>query len=262
MAPVIQKVQVNIPFTMLYETYLTKFIEFDLNPEIGLDADALDRFSVSDFSSIAQEFQKNSSTVTLHGPFIDLSAGSPDPAVREVTRQRLEQFLAVVPLFKPLAVVCHAGYEARKYESFKEFWLEHSFATWSWMADRLAECGSQLMLENVFECNPADLDALFRRLKPQRVGFCLDTGHATAFGKSDTQTWLTSLGPYLGQVHLHDNMGQRDDHLALGEGIISFSNVLIYLKKRKKNPPIITLEPHEEKYLWTSLEYLAQNWPW
>ena len=38
MSRIIQKVQINIPFTMLYETYLDAFIENGLNPEIGLDA--------------------------------------------------------------------------------------------------------------------------------------------------------------------------------------------------------------------------------
>jgi len=75
---IIKQVQVNIPFTMLYESYLETFIEYGLNPEIGLDAAALDRFSMADFSGIAEKIHKNSRSVTLHGPFIDLSAGSPD----------------------------------------------------------------------------------------------------------------------------------------------------------------------------------------
>ena len=98
---IIKKVQVNIPFTMLYESYLARFIDYGLNPEIGLDAAALDRFTAADFSGIAEEFHKKSRTVTLHGPFIDLSAGSPDPAVRRLTRRRLEQLLDLVKLFKP-----------------------------------------------------------------------------------------------------------------------------------------------------------------
>ena len=259
---IIQKVQVNIPFTMLYESYLETFIEYGLNPEIGLDASALDRFSIADFSGIAKEFHRNSRTVTLHGPFIDLSAGSPDPAVRMITRQRLEQLLELVPLFKPLSVVCHAGYEAKRYGYFKETWSEKSLELWSWMAGRIAEHGARLMLENVYEDGPQDIQTLFENLKNQRVGFCLDTGHSSAFGKADLAAWLKALGPYLGQIHLHDNLGNADEHLALGSGIIDFSKLFKYLKKSKNTPPIVTLEPHEKKDLWPSLEYLAQKWPW
>ncbi|MEJ2169223.1 MAG: hypothetical protein P8X90_27250 [Desulfobacterales bacterium] len=47
-AHIIPKVQVNIPFSMLADTYLDVFITNGLNPEIGLDAAALDRFTYED----------------------------------------------------------------------------------------------------------------------------------------------------------------------------------------------------------------------
>ena len=259
---IIEKVQVNIPFTMLYESYLERFIEYGLNPEIGLDAVALDRFTATDFSGIAEEFHQNSRTVTLHGPFIDLSAGSPDPAVRRLTRRRLEQLLDLVGLFKPRSVVCHAGYDARRYGYFKDAWLENSLELWSWMAERVSEHGARLMLENVYEPGPEDMQFFFERLNHLQVGFCLDAGHASAFGQADLAAWLDTLGPYLGQLHLHDNSGNADEHLAMGSGMIDFSILFQYLKKNKKSCPIVTLEPHEEKDLWPSLEYLAQQWPW
>ena len=258
----IEKVQINIPFTMLYETYLEAFIDYGLNPEIGLDAAALDRFSIADFSSIAKEFLQNSKTITLHGPFIDLNAGSPDPAVRRLTRQRLEQLLEVVPLFKPLSVVCHAGYDAKRYDYFKEAWMEKSIDFWAWMAAKLAENSSRLMLENVYEDGPDDIQLLFKSLHNAGVGFCLDAGHAVAFGQSGIGPWLKVLGPHLGQLHLHDNLGNCDDHLAIGSGSIDFNIIFEFLKKSKQLPPIITLEPHHETELWPSLDYLAKMWPW
>lgn len=247
---------------MLYESYLEIFIESGMNPEIGLDAAALDRFSVADFSGIAEKFHDNSRTVTLHGPFIDLSVGSPDPAVRRLTRRRLEQLLELVPLFSPRSVVCHAGYDAKRYGYFKEAWLENSLELWSWMADRVTEHGARLMLENVYEDGPEDIQFFFERLQNQKVGLCLDTGHAAAFGQTDLEAWLDTLGSCLGQLHLHDNFGNSDEHLAMGSGMIDFSTVFQYLKKNKHISPIITLEPHEEEELWPSLEYLAQEWPW
>jgi sugar phosphate isomerase/epimerase len=259
---IIPRVQVNIPFTLLYETYLEPFIKYGLNPEIGLDAAALDRFSIADFSKIAAEFEKHSRTVTLHGPFIDLNAGSSDPAIRGITRRRMEQLVELVPLFKPLTVICHAGYDTRRYGYFKENWSNHSTAFWSWMADQLAVHGARLMLENVYEDGPDDILFLFEKLKSRRVGFCLDTGHALAFGQSDIDAWLDLLGPYMGQLHLHDNNGKADEHLAIGSGIVDFNNLFRYLKTGKTPSPIITLEPHAEQALWPSLEYLARKWCW
>jgi sugar phosphate isomerase/epimerase len=259
---IIQKVQINIPFTMLVDTHLDAFIKNGLNPEIGLDAAALDRFKRADFSRIARQFHNISKQITLHGPFMDLSAGSPDPAVRRTTRQRFEQLLELVPLFKPKSVICHAGYDAKRYGYLKDAWVENSLEMWSWLAAEIATRGSRLMLENVFEDGPDDMLILFNALETLNVGFCLDSGHSHAFGQSDLELWLQVLGPYLGQLHLHDNFGHNDEHLAMGRGTIDFNNILKYLKKNKASAPIITLEPHREKDLWPSLAYLADRWPW
>ncbi|MFZ0611664.1 MAG: sugar phosphate isomerase/epimerase, partial [Desulfobacterales bacterium] len=94
------------------------------------------------------------------------------------------------------------------------------------------------------------------------VGFCLDTGHQAAFGQASLVKWLDALGPHIGQVHLHDNHGLRDEHLALGRGKIDFPYLFRRLKTLCDTPPVITLEPHTEEALDPSLDYLAALWPW
>ena len=258
----LRQVQVNIPFTMLYDTYLGRFLEYELNPEIGIDAQALERFDFSDFQRIAEKLHAHHLSITLHGPFIDLSAGSTDPAVKAVTRSRFEQLLKLVPAFRPRTVVCHAGYDWKRYGYFKEDWIESSLDTWSWLADSLVDQGSRLMLENVYEDDPQDIRIIFERLKNQKVGFCLDAGHLFAFGQNNLKPWLEGLGSYIGQLHLHDNHGRKDEHLPLGHGKIDFKLLFAYLISNDLPRPIITLEPHREEDLWPSLDYLATVWPW
>jgi sugar phosphate isomerase/epimerase len=258
----LRQVQVNIPFTMLFDSYLDRFLGYQLNPEIGIDAKALERFDFSDFQRIAEKLQAHHLSVTLHGPFIDLSAGSTDPAIKAVTRSRFEQLLKLVPLFRPGAVVCHAGYDWRRYGYFREEWIESSLDTWSWLAGNLVEQGSRLMLENVYENDPQDIGVLLEGLKSQDVGFCLDAGHLFAFGRGELRPWLEGLGPYIGQLHLHDNHGRDDEHLPLGQGKIDFKLLFAHLISHDLPRPIITLEPHREEDLWPSLKYLASVWPW
>jgi len=252
---IVDAVQVNVPFRMLYETYFDLFIKLGLNPEIGLDADALENFSVGEAREIALPFHRNKRSITIHGPFLDLSPGSPDPGIRELTRHRFEQVLKFVPIFKPKSVVCHLGYEEDRYGYFKESWFEQSLEMWKWFGEKIVEAGSCLMLENVYEHSPDEMLPFFQKLQQQQVGFCLDMGHQAAFGKVPLLSWMNLLGPYLGQLHLHDNHGERDEHLPLGAGKIDFSPLVGFLQKRKMLP-IITLEPHEEKDLWPSLAYL------
>jgi sugar phosphate isomerase/epimerase len=134
-------------------------------------------------------------------------------------------------------------------------------ATWEPLAEQAARCGTLLTLENVYETEPELIQELFARLAAPNIRICLDVGHLKAFGGDDFPGWLDALGSLVGQLHLHDNNGGDDDHLALGQGIIPLVEILDFFALHGP-PPIITLEPHHENSLQPSLEYLAANWPW
>lgn len=255
-------VQVHTTFTDLWNGETGHFIRHALNPEIGIDAAALERFSAEDFAGIAETLRRRDLTVTLHAPFVDLSAGSTDPAIRAATRRRFEQILDLVPLFKPRTVVAHAGYDWRRYEYFRKTWVENSVAFWGWVAEGLNREGARLMLENVYENAPGEVLELFERLRSQRVGLCLDCGHLTAFGRATMDEWLSVLGPFIGQLHLHDNLGHRDDHLPMGRGRIDFARLFAFLKADRATPPVMTMEVHRPDDVWASLECLQRLWPW
>jgi len=257
--------QVNIPFTMLIDSYLDLFLKLELNPEIGFTSEALDKFDISDFKKIAEKFHNNESRITFHAPFIDLSPGSPDLEILKVTRYRFEQILRLIPIFKPITIVCHAGYEDKRYSFLTRYhkgdiWKETSIKTWSWLGERILNEGSRLMLENVYEYYSADLLIILENLKKQKIGCCLDIGHLSAFSKEPLNLWIKNLDQYIGQLHLHDNKGENDDHLPLGNGNIDLDVVYKYLKKRKSNMPVLTLEPHHEDDLIPNIEYIKNNW--
>jgi sugar phosphate isomerase/epimerase len=50
------------------------------------------------------------------------------------------------------------------------------------------------------------------------------------------QAALTGLSPLLRTAHLHDNHGERDEHLWPGEGTIDFDAVFDGLKKAPQKP--------------------------
>jgi len=262
MFSVLKMVHVNVPFVMLQATYLDFVLENGVNPEIGLDAEALDSVPDTVFAECADRLGQRGVSVTLHGPFIDLSPGSADPEIRTVTRRRFEQVLRLVPLFRPKAVVCHPGYEKFRYGYMRASWMEKSVEMWHWFSESLNELGSRLVLENVYETAPEDLLPLFEALAPQRVGFCLDVGHQSVFSRTSLGAWLSVLGPYLRHLHLHDNHGDMDAHLALGNGKVDLPLLFEYFRKSGDIRPLITLEPHVPEDLWPSLSYLEANWPW
>jgi sugar phosphate isomerase/epimerase len=257
-----RKVQVSIPFAMLHDTYLERFLAEQLNPEISIGAEDLGRFERVDFVRIVDELRRQSLRITLHGPFMDLAPGSADNDVRAITRRRLEQLLDLVPIFEPHSVVCHAGYDWRRYSYSPQTWYRRSLELWSWLARRLTAAGTCLMLENVYETDPQEMLPLFEPLGTLGVRFCLDAGHQAAFSRAPVERWCRVLAPYIGQLHLHDNLGSKDDHLGLGKGSIDFKGLLATVKSVCPRQPVVTLEVHHEQDLMPSLAYLENIWPW
>ncbi len=255
------RVQVNIPFPYLRRGYLELFLELGLQPEIGLFAYPLDHYAPADFRRVARAFAQAGRRITLHAPFQDLLPGALDPAVLAASRRRLRQAFRYLPVFRPATVVCHLGYEARFYGGDTPKWLARAVATFKDLAAYAAAHGVTVMLENVYETEPELLLELVNRVGAPNLRACLDVGHLSAFGGGEVDRWLHTLGPSVGQLHLHDNHGARDEHLALGAGTIPLAKILQFFAARGQQP-LITLEPHQEGSLEPSLEHLAQIWPW
>ncbi|MGD0828359.1 MAG: sugar phosphate isomerase/epimerase family protein [Desulfobaccales bacterium] len=260
-AALVSQVQVNIPFPYLLRGYLERFLELGLNPEIGLDAYSLSRYPPRVFRRAARAFQALRRRITLHAPFQDLLPGSLDDAILAASRRRLRQAFSYLPVFRPAAVVCHLGFESRLYDGNLQEWLARAAATWKELASQAAAQAVPVMLENVYETEPELLLEIIRRVDVPNLQVCLDVGHLFAFGGGDLARWLDTLAPVIGQLHLHDNRGDQDAHLALGAGTIPWQQVLRFLADRRQRP-LITLEPHQEVSLQPSLEALAQIWPW
>jgi sugar phosphate isomerase/epimerase len=260
-AALVGQVQVNVPFPFLQSGYLEKFLRRGLNPEIGLDAYSLGHYLPGVFRRTARAFHGAGRRITLHGPFQDLAPGALDDGVLAASRRRLRQAFRYLPVFRPVAVVCHLGYEARHYHWDQERWLARSAATWKELAALAAPYGVTVTLENVYETEPELFLEVIQRVGAPNLKVCFDAGHLLAFGTGDFPHWLQTLEPVIGHLHLHDNHGDADAHLALGAGRVPLRETLDYLACRGRRP-LITLEPHQEGSLEPSLNYLADIWPW
>lgn len=255
-------VQVNLPFRLFIEGYGERFLEQGLNPEIGLDAAVLDRFQPGDCLPLVKRLHEAGRTITLHAPFTDLSPGSPDEQIRSVTRRRFRQLLEWVAVFEPRTLVAHANYDVTRYGPFKWGWLKRSVSFWRALADRLKETSTRLVLENVYEWTPENMKHIFEAIDHPEIGFCLDTGHQAAFGRAPLEHWVDVMAPFIRQLHLHDNDGRTDQHLAIGVGSIDFPAFFKQMSALFPSPPVITLEPHREGDLEPALEALSALWPW
>ncbi len=249
---------VNAPWYDLKERYLELFTEHKIQPEIGLEGLCLYEESIDSFREIAHILKENDLSCTLHAPFFDLAPGALDPEILEASRNKLRKAFALIEIFQPKSIVCHMNFEQNKQGYKMEKWAESSLGTWRELTDIASKNNCLLMLENTYETTPDAHERMLSSLDSGSAGFCLDVGHLMSFARSPWQDWLPRLSPWLGQLHLHDNNGDQDQHLAPGLGNFNFAELFHFLNSNGLRP-LVTLEPHSEEDLWAAFAYLDKT---
>lgn len=245
---------VNIPFAE-FDKYEDLVRQYRLNPEIGLNGETLYSFSRQDFKDRAIFLNDHGLNCTLHAPFHDMLPGAQDKRVLQAVREKLRRCFELIEVFKPRSVVCHLGYLDCIHSYNQQEWLATSLETWRQLLDVAEQHSTPIMFENTYESNPFPHKLILEALDSQLARFCLDVGHLLTFTQVSWPEWLATLEQWLGQLHLHENDGLRDEHLPIGRGNFDFQGLFSHLKL-KNIDPIITLEPRSENDLWESLNAL------
>jgi sugar phosphate isomerase/epimerase len=251
---IISRCFVNIPFAD-FNKYEKLVSNYRINPEIGLVGEAVYEFTEQNFQDRAKFLEDEGLRCTLHAPFHDMLPGAQDKFVLKAARDKLRRCFDLIETFKPHSVVCHLGYIDCVHSYEHEIWLTNSLETWQEMLNVAERFNTPIMFENTYETGPRIHKEILENLNSPCARFCLDVGHLLAFAHDSWQEWLAPLAQWLGQLHLHDNHGFRDEHLPVGMGDFDFSGLFSYLKERNINP-IYTLEPRSENDLWDSLNAL------
>jgi sugar phosphate isomerase/epimerase len=254
---IIHKIQVHIPFHLLRERYLPFVLENRLQPEISFNYKSLDYFKKSDFVETAKRLSGSELTVTFHAPFHDLRPGALDPKIRQLTMDRLKQVFDLIPFYHPVSIVCHPAFDAKYYVSAEETWLENSVDTWRYFLSLIKDTGTIITLENVYEKDPHYLKRLFSAISSPQLRFCFDTGHFNTFSGVSLEIWMKEMSAWISQLHIHDNHGSSDEHLAVGEGTFPFLNFFQSIHNSNLRP-IITIEAHSEETLFKALDNIKR----
>ncbi len=237
----------HIPYQILLER-IEDVIHASINPELYFDNEGVDRVDLKVLESVRKELVANRLNVTIHGPYMDLCAGAVDEKVREVTLERYMRTLEIAEVLRPLRVVLHAGYDEKRFDGHVALWLNQSLKTWHEVVPMAEKIGTLITVENVFETEPAPIRELAERVDSPAFGVCIDAGHMNLFSRVEMEEWFSSLGSWIKEVHVHDNHGEQDEHLPLGEGTIDFHRFFTLLE-RHTSGVVYTLEQHSEDAL-------------
>jgi len=252
----------TVPFPLLEQPETTVLLKKSrVGPELYLSAETLDGLTSSRAESAAASLvSAGISSVTLHAPFEDLSPGARDEAARRLTVRRLKQAVGLAPLFGAKGIVMHGGYSEWLFDFRPDLWLGPARKTFSEVAEAAEEANVEIFLENVFDEVPDHLLRLRDAVASRRIRFCFDPGHATLFSRLPVQKWVEALAPALGELHLHDNRGRRDDHLPVGEGTVNLRGVILAAVDEGTRP-ILTVEPHRREHFSRAVDNLRAMLP-
>lgn len=257
--PLRDELQVKVGLTDLHGKVLDTFLLEELRPEICVEGPELRYFDRDACRRLANVFRFKQLPATFHGPFMRLDPGSADKPQRDYAKMYFERTVRVAEYFQPLTIVCHAGPLYELDTPGLVAWAERSMPVWEWMDEACHSIGATLTLENILHPEPAALSPYFASLPHAR--WCFDVGHMHAFSKVPQTAWLETLGPHLGQLHLHDNFGGGDQHLPAGHGSIDYRSLMRGLAAREQ-PLASTVETHWGHEFHASAEFLATVWPW
>ena len=248
----------HIPLSRLKE-FIHIINEMKVNLELYFSASDLDALNVKDLEEIASLFSYSPS-LTIHGPFMDLSPGAMDPLVRDVTLQRFTQALEAASFFKAGTIVLHSGYDKWRYDHKIDVWLEQSLKTWPPIVELAEMKGIRIAVENIFEDHPENLALLLERVDSPNFGLCFDTGHFNLFSRIDLRQWFDITGTErIIELHLHDNDTTRDHHWAPGLGVFPFNELFEILGLPERTDIVLTVEAHDMGHVQKSLEFFDKK---
>ncbi len=249
------KIYFHAPYRMLLKN-LDTLAENRINCEIYIDGKELDKYNQVEIDEINSTFEKYGLLKIAHGPFLDLNPGSRDPKIREFTSQRFIAALEFCKAVKTNHIVLHSGFQPIFYRDSHELFLDLSIKVWGEILDLAIKSNVIISIENSIDPSPEIIVKLLARLKSPNLNACFDIGHFNVFGQESILDCLKEYPPdSIGEIHLSDNNGDFDSHLALGEGKIDFVKFFKEMDKMGIEP-ILTSEPHSIEDIEKNFRFL------
>jgi len=180
--------------------------------------------------------------ISVHGPFVGIRQTHMDCLLKEAVKKRMRLTYEMVKELKPEVLVLHSGIVGDiKTWQLEDFWLEETTNFWKEEIKKYEKERIKIVIENLVEEEPDILIKLCNGVNSPFFALCLDIGHLNVFSELSPSNWVKRMRKRLQYVHLHDNNGEKDEHLPVGKGNIDFDNFFDSIKNNK-NDIIIALE--------------------
>lgn len=219
-----------LDFLQIAAQHRLAWVEFKHEPPLS------ERVGSRDTGAITRLADKLDIRLAVHVRFEGLNIASLDSRLRQDSLEAAVQSLAFARAIGADRMTVHSGeLPAAQYspEALTESW-RNSVESLLHLASLAEGTGITLCVENSngfarskmkHTVAPFQLKRMRRQLQ-QRVAYTIDVGHAMFLG-TDPTCLVKELGAdTVGLCHLHDNGGERDEHGALGTGVLQLEKIL------------------------------------
>ncbi|PYY11247.1 MAG: sugar phosphate isomerase/epimerase [Acidobacteria bacterium] len=133
-------------------------------------------------------------------------------------------------------LVQHLGVSKEKWEPRK---MEYAITALEHLRVFAKPLGVTVLVENIANevTEPERLQEILNTAHFDDIGFCFDIGHAH-FGQGVRASFET-MKDKIRSTHLHDNHGERDEHLWIGEGTIDWNEAMSLLRTAPHTPAML-----------------------
>lgn len=178
---------------------------------------------------------------SVHPPTRNTNLTSGDGGIRDAALEKYQQAIFFAGEIGAEYVVIHPGLICDVSVSKREA-VDMAAASISSLREYAGKWKVKLAVENVGDCNTSIFTVRsfidFVVSMGDNVGYLIDTGHAF-INRWDIPGLIRKAGNKLMAIHLHDNDGREDDHLAVGEGAIDWAPVFAAIKETTHNPHLV-----------------------
>ncbi len=244
-----------IEFLLAHEHLLE---QYPVNVEVFVDGEDLERIDGNTVDRVRRLFEEKNLRRRVHGPISEMTLGAFDPKIRKVSRDRFVQAIEFADAIGAESVTLHSGFDTLNKRDCEERYAENLVSSLRALSGEAAGRKKRLMLENTFEPTPDLLCDSLAMVDAENLKLCFDVAHHHVFGRVPLGDWIRRCAPLIEEVHITDNRGEWDDHLAPGTGEIDFP-AFFGLLKENAIKPVFTFEPHDVDAFAETLKYISRH---
>ncbi len=180
-----------------------------------------------DPDGISRILEEHGLKCQVHAPICDWNIAAMSDRIREASVEETVETIGAASRMGAGLVTVHPGLSSMAVPGLEERAVLRAKDA-AKRIDRVAEeHGIAVAMENMPEL-PFFLgrkaSQLAEIIDGTDLSVCFDIGHANTAGQIDDMIDL--LGDRIANIHIHDNRGEKDEHLTIGEGCIDFRRVI------------------------------------